>query len=280
MSAKLTVIIPCKNEHLNLRACIATVRTIADEVLIADSGSTDGSLAIAEELGCRIIEREYFDSGNFKNWAIPQAEHPWVLIVDADERVTPELATEITHALAAPECDGYRIHRRNFLFGYEIRHSGWSNDSVLRLFRRDLGRYGAGGDHADVEVSTGNIGHLRQKLLHFTYWSLPQYLRKAERYTTQAAALRFARGQRARLWAMALVAPLRFFYLYVLRLGFLDGVPGLIVCGLTAFNSFTKLANLWVLEHGKSPPDDEDSALPAPSTAQNNVQSTRAQIAA
>ena len=189
MCDRLTVIIPCKNERHNLRACVDSVRNIAAEILVADSGSTDGTLALAGELGCRVIEREYLDSGNFKNWAIPQAAKEWVLIVDADERVTPELAAEIAQVLAAPERDGYRIRRRNFLFGYEVRHSGWSNDSVLRLFRRDLGRYGAGGDHADVQISTGKVGRLRHKFLHYTYWSLPQYLRKAERYTTQAAAL-------------------------------------------------------------------------------------------
>ena len=101
MPEKLTVLIPCKNERLNIRPCVESVRGIADEVLIADSGSSDGTLDIVRELGdCRIIEREYIDSGNFKNWAIPQAAHPWVLIIDADERVTPELAAEIKRILA------------------------------------------------------------------------------------------------------------------------------------------------------------------------------------
>src|ERR1044072_6256172 len=95
MSAKLTVIIPCKNERENIRACIAGAQQVADEVLVADSGSTDGTLEIARELGCRIIEREYGTSGDFKNWAIPQAAHQWVFILDADERITAKLATEI-----------------------------------------------------------------------------------------------------------------------------------------------------------------------------------------
>ena len=99
---KLTVIIPCKNERLNIRPCIESVRAIADEVLVADSGSTDGTLEIVRSMGgCRVIEREYVHSGDFKNWAIPQAAHPWVLILDADERVTPLLATEIKQVLAA-----------------------------------------------------------------------------------------------------------------------------------------------------------------------------------
>src|SRR5262245_65872301 len=98
---KLTVLIPCKNERLNIKDCIESVRGIADEILVADSGSTDGTLDIVRELGgCRIIEREYVNSANFKNWAIPQAKHEWVLVVDADERVTPDLAEEIRTVLA------------------------------------------------------------------------------------------------------------------------------------------------------------------------------------
>ena len=100
MTAKLTVLIPCKDERRNIRACIESVQAIADEMLIADSGSTDGTLDIVRDIGgCRIIEREYINSANFKNWAIPQAKHEWVLVVDADERVTPELADEIREVL-------------------------------------------------------------------------------------------------------------------------------------------------------------------------------------
>src|SRR6478752_10802211 len=105
MSSKLSVIIPCKNERENISACVACARQVADEVLVADSGSTDGTLEIARSLGCRIIEREYGTSGNFKNWAIPQAAHEWVFILDADERITRELAEEIRAAIGEPKHD-------------------------------------------------------------------------------------------------------------------------------------------------------------------------------
>src|SRR5712675_3506632 len=109
MSSKLSVIIPCKNERKNIRACVTSARQVADEVLVADSGSTDGTLEIARGLGCRIIEREYGTSGDFKNWATPQAAHEWVFILDADERITPELAEEIRHSVADPKHDGYWV---------------------------------------------------------------------------------------------------------------------------------------------------------------------------
>src|SRR6476659_2680585 len=113
MCNKLTVIIPCKNERENIRVCVASARQVADEVLVADSGSTDGTLEIARALGCRIIEREYGTSGDFKNWAIPQAKHEWVFILDADERITHELADEIRAAIGEPKHDGYWVYRLN-----------------------------------------------------------------------------------------------------------------------------------------------------------------------
>jgi glycosyltransferase involved in cell wall biosynthesis len=258
MPDKLTVLIPCKNERMNIRPCLESVRAVADEILVADSGSTDGTLEIVREMGgCRIVEREYIDSGNFKNWAIPQAAHEWVLIVDADERVTPELASEIKQTLAAAACDGYRILRRNHFFGHEIKHCGWNTDDALRLFRRDLGRYSDYGDHADVEVPTGKVGRLKSQFLHYTYWSMEQYLRKLDRYTTQWAEQRFARGCRVSYLELLLRPSLRFFHSYVIRLGFLDGAPGLVLCTLSSFYSFTKVAKLWALQAGLAQPDPE-----------------------
>jgi glycosyltransferase involved in cell wall biosynthesis len=243
---------------------VDSIRALADEVIVADSGSTDGTLDIVRSLGgCRIIEREYVDYGNFNNWAIPQATHDWVLVVDADERVTGPLADEIRQVLAGPKADGYRILRRNFFFGHEIRHCGWNRDDVLRLFRRDLGRYRDVGDHAQISIPSGKVGQLRTRMLHYTYWSMEQYLRKFDRYTTQAAENWRRRGRRASFLGLLLRAPLRFMQLYIFRLGFLDGSAGLVLCMLTAFYSFTKCAKLWALQAGLTQPDSEAAPLPS-----------------
>src|SRR5262249_55297623 len=152
---------------------IESARRVADEVLVADSGSTDGTLDIVRSMGgCRVIEREYINSGNFKNWAIPQAAHPWVLILDADERVTESLAAEINALLGGnPRRNGYHVYRANYFLGHRIRFGGWGRDKVLRLFRRDLGRYVGESDHAEVSIASGKAGHLKARLDHFTYWT-------------------------------------------------------------------------------------------------------------
>ena len=190
MTHKLTTIIPCKNEELNIRPCIESALDISDEIIVADSGSTDRTKEIAREYDFRIIEREYIYSAVFKNWAIPQAKYEWVLIVDADERVTPELAEEIKKELhEAPRYDGYIIYRRNYLFGHEVKRSGWGTDNVLRLFKRDISRYKDMRVHSEIVVETGRVGKLKGKLEHYSYWNFGQIIRKHERYAAWAAIL-------------------------------------------------------------------------------------------
>lgn len=259
MKQKLTVIIPCKNERKNIRPCVVSAKQVADEVLIADSGSTDGTLDIVRsEGGCRVVEREYINSGNFKNWAIPQASYSWVLIVDADERVTPQLAAEINGLMAgSPRHDGYQIYRENYFLGHRIRHGGWGSDKVLRLFRRDRGRYVGESDHAEISVAPGSTSRLKARLEHFTYWTYDQYFRKLKRYTVQSAESKHAAGKRASLVRMLLSPPLRFLHCYVVRLGFLDGLAGLQISALTGLSSFVKQIRLWELEHARPQPDPE-----------------------
>ncbi len=247
----LTIIIPCKNEREHLAACITSAKQLAADVLVADSGSTDGSLEIARSLGCRVIEREYRTSGDFKNWAIPQAANPWVLILDADERITPELASEISQVLARPQHDGYRIRRRNHFLGHPIRFGPWRNDDCLRLFRRVVGRYVGPTDHAEVEISTGNVGWLRERMIHYTCTSYDQYLPKLQRYAAVQAGIWHQAGRRASPAQMLFRGPLRFVQGFFWRLGFLDGLAGLQVCALIAYLSYLKHARLWELENAR-----------------------------
>jgi glycosyltransferase involved in cell wall biosynthesis len=258
MGNQLTVIIPCKNERLHIRPCIQAAQEIADEILVADSGSEDGTLDIVERIGgCRVIQREYIHSGSFKNWAIPQATHPWVLIVDADERVTPPLAREISRVLQKPTEDGYWVFRNSYFLGRRIRYCGWQSDKVLRLFRRDVGRYVGDTDHAEVAISTQRVGHLRERLDHFTYWSYDQFFAKFHRYTTYRAEVWHAQGRRASAFQLMMRGPLRFFRAYVLDRGFLDGMAGFQLSALIGFASFMKQARLWERYFALPQPDPE-----------------------
>lgn len=241
---KVTVIIPCKNEEAHIGDCLESVKW-ADELLMADSGSTDRTMEIGREHGARIIEREYINSANMKNWAIPQATHEWVMIIDSDERCTTALRDEILKELENPKHDGYRIWRRNYFLGKEIKHGGWDRDNVLRLFKRSISRYQEKHVHAEVIVDSGNVSRFHGKLLHYTYDSFTQYFRKMNRYSTWSARDLDRRGKRATLFRILFRPAFRFFKLYLLRMGFLDGKAGLLMCTLASYSVFAKYCKLW-----------------------------------
>lgn len=250
MAEGLTVLVPVKDEEENIRACLESAKAIADELLVADSGSTDATMAIAREFGARIIEREYVNSADMKNWAIPQAAHPWVMVLDADERVTPELATAVREALADPTAAGYSMRRRSYVFGHAIRFCGWQGDVLVRLFKRDTCRYDTRRVHAAVQVPAGQVRRLRGDLLHYTYRDFPHFMAKFDRYTTWSAQDLAERGTRASVPRLLFKPPFRFLKQYVVGQGFRDGSAGLIVCGLSAMTVFVRYAKLWVMQRG------------------------------
>ncbi|HQH12068.1 MAG TPA: glycosyltransferase family 2 protein [Candidatus Sumerlaeota bacterium] len=242
---KITIIIPAFNEERNIRDCLESAKW-ADEVFVVDSFSTDGTLEIARSFGARIVQHEYVNSAAQKNWAIPQATHPWVMILDADERIPVALRDEILEILSRDGggCDGFRIYRINHFMGKQIRHCGWNRDHVLRLFRRDKGRYLDREVHADVVID-GRVRFLKNKLMHFTFASMEQFLKKMDRYTGWAAGDRGRHTKKVRWRHLALRPAFRFFRQYILQLGFLDGTEGLILCLLASYSVFLKYAKLY-----------------------------------
>ena len=259
MKEPLSVLVPTKNEEPNIRAVLESVR-FAEEVVVVDSGSTDGTLPIARSIADRVLEHEYVNSAAQKNWAIPQLTHRWILIVDADERVTPELRAEIERVLADPaRLDGYWIHRDNHFLGKPIRTAGWQRDKVLRLFDRTKGAYEPLHVHAEVLIR-GRVGTLQHKLVHHTYRSLDQYFEKFGRYTRWSAADLKARGVRASAMRLLVRPWLRFLRMYVLEGGFREGRAGIVLCMLAAFSVFTKYARRWEDEIRGGPPADPPKA--------------------
>ncbi|BBO30953.1 glycosyltransferase family 2 protein [Lacipirellula parvula] len=263
MPAKLTVLLTCKDERSNIGPCLDSVAGLADEILVADSGSTDGTLEYARSRpDCRVIEREYITAGDFKNWAIPQASCEWVLIIDADERVSPALAAEIRKAIDSnPDCDGYWLGRANHLMGHRVHYTDWARDQLVRLFRRDQGRYEGPSDHGNVKVRSERCGSLTALLDHYTLWSWATYLHKFDRYTRVQAEQWYARGRRPSYARMLFSPPLRFFRDYILHRGCLDGMVGLQISWMSAFYTFMKQARLWELHHGLQQKDVEPEAI-------------------
>ena len=202
---------------------------------------------------CRLIEHPWTGYAAFKNWAIPQATHEWVLVLDADERITPELAEEIRCVLrqAPEEIDGYWIPRRNYLLGHEVRHGGWARDRVLRLMRRDRCRYAPRLVHEHVDLPPERTASLHGRLLHYTFWTWDAWLAKVGQYARLDAQQRFEKGRRPSWLRMLAQPPLRFLRDYVFYRGFLDGVVGLQLAWSSAFYCFLKQAHLWQLARGR-----------------------------
>jgi len=240
----LSVIITTFNEEINIGECIESVAW-ADEILVVDSHSTDRTVEIARRYPVELLQREYFGSAAQKNWAIDRVRHEWVLIVDADERVPPKLASEILTVLATqPKVNGFYIRRENVFIDRPIRHSGWSTDKVVRLFRKDKGRYPNRRVHADLEIE-GPVPVLRQPFLHFTFRTFDQYFPKFLNYAEWGAAQAYRDGRRAGLAELVFRPWWRFVRTYVLQLGLLDGMYGFVLCSLQAFGVFLKYARLW-----------------------------------
>lgn len=260
----LTVIVPTYNEEATLRDCLESVR-FADEILVVDSFSTDRTLDIARDFGARILQHEYVYSARQKNWAIPQAAHEWVLLVDSDERVTPGLRDEILELLRdGPRHDGYWILRANHFLGKRIRHCGWGTDKVIRLFRRDLSRYEDREVHAEIDLP-GTLPVLRHTLEHHSFRSFGQYFRKLQLYSEWGAAQLYKEGRRAGSLTLLFRPPTRFVKMYLVRGGFLDGLHGLVLSMLGAFTVYLKYARLWemqILEGAREVPARVEAAGP------------------
>ncbi len=251
MSLPLSVVIITRNEETRLGDCVASA-PFADEVLVVDSGSSDGTVALAESLGCRVIHQPWLGYGPQKRFAVTQAAHDWVLCLDADERVSAELAQSITRLLASSPAHGaYEMARCNRFMGRWLRHGEGYPDWSLRLFDRQRAQWSEDPVHEKVD-SAGEVGRLDGDLLHHSEDGLDDYLHKQVAYSRAQAARQFANGRRGGVLRLLVSPLLRFFKYYFLRLGFLDGLPGLVHCAIGSLNGFMKYAMLESLRRGRS----------------------------
>ena len=242
----LSVALITRNAAAQLERCLESV-AFAEEVVVVDSGSTDGTLELAARHGARVIQKEWLGFGAQKQFAVEAASHDWVLCVDADERVSRELREQITEELKAPRGFVYAMPRRNRFLGRWLKHGEGYPDWSVRLFHRAHARWSGELVHEKV-LTRSPVLRLSGDLLHDSAETLEKYLDKQNRYTSlQAESMRVA-GHRASALQLVLSPLLRFIKFYVLRLGFLDGVPGLVHVAIGCMNSFNKYAKLKALE--------------------------------
>jgi glycosyltransferase involved in cell wall biosynthesis len=235
-----------RNAATQLPACLASL-AFCDEIVVVDSGSSDETVRIAEARGARVVYRDWLGFGPQKQFAVGQARHDWVLCVDADERVSAPLRTSIEAALIAPAGHAFRFPRCNRFMGRYLRHGEGYPDWSLRLFDRRHARWSDDAVHEKV-LTDGAVGDLRGDLLHDSAETLAGYLAKQDRYTTLAAEAALAAGRRANLARLLLAPPVRFLTFYLVRLGFLDGIPGLVHILIGCRNSYMKYAKMLRLQ--------------------------------
>jgi glycosyltransferase involved in cell wall biosynthesis len=242
----LSVAIITRNAASQLERCLASV-AFAEEVVVVDSGSTDGTIELATRHRARVIAKEWLGFGPQKQFAVEAARHDWVLCLDADEAVSEELRESIIAELKAPRGFVYAMPRCNRFLGRWLRHGEGYPDWSVRLFHRGHARWGNERVHEKVHTQAPVL-RLRGDLLHDSAETLEKYLDKQNRYTSlQAEALKDA-GRRASLLQLIFSPSLRFIKFYLLRLGFLDGVPGLVHVAIGCMNTFNKYAKLKALE--------------------------------
>jgi hypothetical protein len=252
----LSVAIIAKNEAQNLPACLDSVR-FAEQIVVIDSGSIDGTAEIARNFGCQVYNEPWRGFGAQKQFAIDQCTHPWVLLLDADERVPAVTASAIKNIVDSDseETAGYSFPRKNFFQGRWIRHL-WGKDRVVRLFRKNRGRMTNARVHEAVEVK-GPVENLDVPLDHYTESSLSKLLVKMNHYTTLGAQEAFEEGKRASVWTAVFLAIFAFLQSYFLKRGFLDGVQGLTLSVAESVSKFFKYAKLSELSRkGKNNPQD------------------------
>jgi len=249
----VTIVIPVRNEELQVAECLHQLDW-ADEVIVADGGSTDATVALARAAGATVLEHAGATIAAQRNAAIGIARNSWVFALDADERFTPELREELARVIAAPTHSAYRVRRRNFYLGREVTRGHWGRDWVARLFSHER-RYIERRVHESLEA-VENPGRLQGTLLHNPYRDLAHHMEKLELYARWGAQDLYDRGVRATAWDLSFRPAWRFVKAYLLNGGVLDGRFGLVTAALGAWSGFLKYAHLWELEFRAKPPQE------------------------
>lgn len=245
----LSIVIVAKNEAINIVDCVRSAR-FADEVIVLDSGSTDGTVELARAEGATVVCTDWPGFGPQKNRAIDMVRSDWFFSLDADERITPALAQEIRGAIAQPDVAGYRVPRTSMFCGRFMRHGGWRPDYTWRLARRGRARFTNDAVHEHLDVQ-GPTGTLRESIVHYSYRTFEDVLDKLNRYSTAGVTDMAARGKHSSFGKAVAHAWWAFMRTYVLRLGFLDGRWGFMLAVFNAETTYYRYVKLWFAQEAQ-----------------------------
>ena len=245
-TVKLTLLVPTFNEEKVLARCLESACNLADEILVVDSFSTDGTLEIAKTFGAKIIQREYENSASQKNWAIPQALNSWILLLDADEWLTIDLSNEISKMISSkiePIESGFWIYRSNHFLGKRVRFSGWQGDKVIRLFKRDECIYQVQNVHSEI-VTTGAVSRLRNRMNHDTFKGIQAWEKKLIRYADWQALDYDKKMGKVTAFHTLVKPAYRFIKHFVFSGGFLDGYVGYRISKYAAWSVYLRYSKV------------------------------------
>ncbi len=247
MPVKLSVVIITFNEEHNIGRCLASVKNLADDMVVVDSFSTDKTLAICAQYGARVVSRAFIGYVDQKNFANEQAAFPHILSLDADEEITSELEKSILRVKENWQAAGYYLTRLTNYCGTWIRHGGWYPDKKLRLYNRELGRWEGLLLHEVYQVKSGQTtGLLQGDLLHYSFRHLEDHLKQINHFTTIACRELKLKGKKTGLTPLLVKPPFKFFQMYILKSGWRDGFAGFCVAVLSAYAVFVKYAKLYL----------------------------------
>lgn len=243
---ELSVVIITYNEERNIGRCLESVKDVADEIVVVDSHSDDRTVEICESYGARVVLHAFEGHIAQKNYAISQALYPHQLSLDADEALTDELRQEILRVKKNWELDGYRMNRLANYCGKWIRHSGWYPDTKLRLYDSRKGAWGGENPHDKFIMNQGSkTGHLRGDLLHYTYYTIQEHVIQSDKFSSIAANEIIRKGKPLYFVQLFINPIAKFIRNYFLKLGFLDGFYGFIICQGAAHETFLKYVKAW-----------------------------------
>lgn len=245
----ISVTIITLNEEKNIKAALESVKDLANEIVVVDCGSKDKTVEIAKRFGAKVFSRKFDNFANQKNWATLKTSNEWILSLDADEIISKELAGEIKIAIQDNNYSGYLISRRNFILGAEIKHSRWSPDKHIWLWKKNKGKW-VGDVHEEVEVF-GKVGLLKGSKIHYSHESVSEFMEANNQYSNLEAQILFKRGTRFSFWNMIKPALFEFFVRFFYKGGFLDGWRGFVLSYLMAIYQLMVWIKLWELEKNK-----------------------------